>query len=274
MALYGRGFTLEKPEEHGLYAPTNGGVPEGPYTRQMGIWGYNEICEKFQTEKDQWKISINPYVKAPYAFSGRNWIGYEDVESIYYKAEYARKMDLGGAMVWSLETDDFRGNCHGEKFILTNTIVDALYGGSLPEVPERPQVVPEEDPEGASVVPIEQPSTQPDSPTRRTTRRPRETRPTSTTETTASGGGGSGGSSNGECTEEGYFPSGNCSGFYQCVRRANGFQKFEHNCPPGTAFNPQINNCDHADAVEGCGRRINPAISYRLNGQQRSLPLV
>ncbi|CAL8130785.1 unnamed protein product [Orchesella dallaii] len=145
MALYGRGFTLAKSENHGLYAPSTGGIPPGPYSRQAGIWGYNEICETFQDFGEDWKISINEHVKAPYAFNWRNWIGYEDVESIYYKAEYARKMDLGGAMVWSLDSDDFKGKCHNEPYILSKTIVRTLNGGALPKIPKRPEVVPEDD---------------------------------------------------------------------------------------------------------------------------------
>jgi len=43
MALYGRGFTLNRESENGLYVPANSGIPQGPYTRQAGIWGYNEV---------------------------------------------------------------------------------------------------------------------------------------------------------------------------------------------------------------------------------------
>lgn len=43
MALYGRGFTLDDPAQHGLYAPAKDGIKMGPYTRQDGTWGYNEV---------------------------------------------------------------------------------------------------------------------------------------------------------------------------------------------------------------------------------------
>lgn len=43
MALYGRGFTLDDPKQHGLYAPAKEGIKMGPYTRQDGTWGYNEV---------------------------------------------------------------------------------------------------------------------------------------------------------------------------------------------------------------------------------------
>lgn len=37
--------------------------------------------------------------------------------SVWEKAEYVNRMGLGGAMLWSVETDDFRGNC-GEAWPL------------------------------------------------------------------------------------------------------------------------------------------------------------
>lgn len=43
MALYGRGFTLDDPTLRGLYAPAKEGLKMGPYTRQDGTWGYNEV---------------------------------------------------------------------------------------------------------------------------------------------------------------------------------------------------------------------------------------
>ena len=37
-------------------------------------------------------------------------------------------MDLGGALSWSIETDDFRGLCSGTPFLLTKTVVNAMNG--------------------------------------------------------------------------------------------------------------------------------------------------
>lgn len=43
------------------------------------------------------------------------------------KGEFILEMDLGGAMVWSLESDDFRGNS-GEKNPLLTTLYSVLNG--------------------------------------------------------------------------------------------------------------------------------------------------
>lgn len=45
--------------------------------------------------------------------------------SIKEKAEFIKRLDLGGAMIWSIETDDFRGIC-GAKYPLLKTINHVL----------------------------------------------------------------------------------------------------------------------------------------------------
>ena len=43
MPLYGRGFTLDNASVNGLYAPASNPLPAGPYSREPGFWGYNEV---------------------------------------------------------------------------------------------------------------------------------------------------------------------------------------------------------------------------------------
>ena len=54
VGTYGRGFRLKDPVDNGLYSPATNGIDAGPYTRTIGFWGYNEFCERMQTEKPQW----------------------------------------------------------------------------------------------------------------------------------------------------------------------------------------------------------------------------
>lgn len=72
--------------------------------------------------KHKWTEVRDPYVLAPYAYKDRLWVGYDDIESITLKAQYIKAMGLAGGMIWSIETDDFLGKCHGEKYPLLKAI--------------------------------------------------------------------------------------------------------------------------------------------------------
>jgi chitinase len=88
MGFYGRGWSLNNIEDNGPYAPANQPIQAGPYTRQAGIWGYNEVCEQFLADPEGWTVVRNEYYKAPYAYNGRNWIGYDDMESLTKKVSF------------------------------------------------------------------------------------------------------------------------------------------------------------------------------------------
>ena len=45
IGTYGRGFTLSDASNTGLYAPASQPSPAGPYTREAGILGYNEVSQ-------------------------------------------------------------------------------------------------------------------------------------------------------------------------------------------------------------------------------------
>jgi len=53
---------------------------------------------------------------APYGTDGRDWVGYDDIESIVYKVKnVVLGKKLRGFMFWALDLDDFRGTCNGGK---------------------------------------------------------------------------------------------------------------------------------------------------------------
>lgn len=64
---------------------------------------YNEICYNINTWQRYWLDSQ----KVPYAVKGNQWIGYDDLQSLPFKLNYIISKNLGGAMFWSMETDDF-----------------------------------------------------------------------------------------------------------------------------------------------------------------------
>uniref|UniRef100_T1JFT1 Ribosome assembly protein 1 n=1 Tax=Strigamia maritima TaxID=126957 RepID=T1JFT1_STRMM len=127
MGLYGRSFTLQNADVNGLEAPAPSKGNAGAYTGEAGTLGYNEICEQI-ANGEPWKIVWVDGYEAPYAYKGRQWVSYDDRKSIQIKANYARDMKLGGGMVWSIETDDFNGYCHGNKFPLISIIHETLRG--------------------------------------------------------------------------------------------------------------------------------------------------
>lgn len=125
---YGRSFTLDKASVNGINSPASQKGQAGPYTREPGSLGYNEICEAFQRQPNSWTIVRDPDYLAPYAYNDRQWVGYDDMQSLALKAQFAKSMGLGGMMMWSIETDDFLGRCHNEKYPLLNTIKRVMNG--------------------------------------------------------------------------------------------------------------------------------------------------
>ncbi|KAI4468382.1 chitinase [Holotrichia oblita] len=119
---YGRSFTVSGSNK-GLNAPASGPGTAGSCTGEAGYLGYNEICQKLAA--GGWTKMRDSEHKVPYTYNGNQWIGYDDVEAVTLKVEYAKSKGLGGAMIWSFETDDFKGLC-GTVYPLSNAIKKAL----------------------------------------------------------------------------------------------------------------------------------------------------
>lgn len=73
---------------------------------------------------------------SPYLSMLHEWISYENQTSIKCKASYARSLNLGGIMVFSLNSDDLANACNlipnwnGKPvFPLTQTVKEVLHGG-------------------------------------------------------------------------------------------------------------------------------------------------
>ncbi|CAL4229545.1 unnamed protein product, partial [Meganyctiphanes norvegica] len=86
-----------------------------------------QICSTQQVE--DWTVVRDTAMHEPYAYylpRDNLWIGYDDLDSIKLKAEYATSLGLAGAFVWSIDLDDFTGACHGKPFALINTITENM----------------------------------------------------------------------------------------------------------------------------------------------------
>lgn len=81
-----------------------------------------QICEFHSATTYVW----DDEQKVPHRIWDDQWVGFDDEKSIKLKIEYALENNLGGAMVWSLDYDDFKGIC-GHKYPLL-TAVNKAFG--------------------------------------------------------------------------------------------------------------------------------------------------
>jgi len=125
--FYGRSFNLINPHDARMGARATKTGFSGPYIKENGFLGYNEICEMLsQDVESEWTREWDKDCQAPFAYNGIKWVGYDDEDSIIKKVQYAMGKGMGGIMVWSVDTDDFLGKCDGTRFPLLSTINEAL----------------------------------------------------------------------------------------------------------------------------------------------------
>ncbi|XP_062400974.1 acidic mammalian chitinase-like [Sardina pilchardus] len=101
---FGRSFLLTSTVT-GLGAPTRSSTVAGPYTQEIGLWSNYEICSFLKGATVEWIDNQ----RVPYAVKGRGWVGFDNQTSYYYKVQYLMEHKLGGAVVWTLDLDDFSG---------------------------------------------------------------------------------------------------------------------------------------------------------------------
>ena len=155
---------------------------------------------------------------APYVVNGRKWFSFDDEYSIRNKSEYILSMGLGGGMVWSVDTDDFKGFC-GKRFGVLATINEALNGG--PQTPPPGWTTP--------------------SPIKTTTpSKPHTTDPDHTVIPDK------------VCDSVGFKPDpDDCQMYYICTLNQDGTWTKDHeSCPDGTLFDPTKLICNWADSVD------------------------
>ncbi|KAL7050542.1 hypothetical protein ACKWTF_004121 [Chironomus riparius] len=113
LPFYGRTFITTQDGNLGDVSDDKG-FP-GPFTRENGFMGYNEICQALSSTSEEWNSqwdveSSEALAKVQLANETRV-VSYDSPRSIANKVRYAMKKGLGGVMVWSVDTDDFLGEC-------------------------------------------------------------------------------------------------------------------------------------------------------------------
>ncbi|KAH9388348.1 Cht9p [Tyrophagus putrescentiae] len=125
--FYGRAWSMEDPSKHALRDSAKGKSPPGFITGEEGVLGYNELCQMFRNASQTWITHYDEYYEAPYAYNGQLWVGYDDLKSLSCKLAFLKSLDVSGAMVWSLENDDFKERC-GPKNVLLTKVWDMING--------------------------------------------------------------------------------------------------------------------------------------------------
>ncbi|KAJ9597942.1 hypothetical protein L9F63_011229, partial [Diploptera punctata] len=149
LPMYGRNFLLLNPAENDRFGGLTAGHGfQGRYVKEQDTWGYNEICldlRKGNIWNEYWdNISHTPYIS-----SGERFMSYDNLESMKEKLEFAIDKKLAGVSVWSLDQDDFLGNCapdgadeNEHRYPMMKTINQMLfttsYGPKSPCVNRKP----------------------------------------------------------------------------------------------------------------------------------------
>ena len=200
----------------------------------MLIYLHSKFCEKQISSK--WLRYWHSVQKTPYAVLGNQWIGYDDVESITLKSNFVNEQNLGGAMVWSVETDDFKGICGNGKYPLLS-LINRIVRDYVPSTSSPPTAVPTSStstPTKTSPSTIDPPTNEP---SEATTSDP----PTGTTGTEATTL-----DPTYVCSENRTFRHPNeCSIFFICAEG----RLFQFSCPGDLVYDPLINGCNWRDSV-------------------------
>uniref|UniRef100_V9KD90 chitinase n=1 Tax=Callorhinchus milii TaxID=7868 RepID=V9KD90_CALMI len=121
-ATYGRAFTLCTTDNR-PGASACGPAKPGRCTEVPGFLAYYEVCDFLKDAERKWIEDQN----APYAYKENEWVGYDDATSYKKKVEWLKNNNFGGAMVWSIDTDDFKGTfCEQGASPLINTLKSLL----------------------------------------------------------------------------------------------------------------------------------------------------
>uniref|UniRef100_A0A8B9TLW9 GH18 domain-containing protein n=1 Tax=Anas platyrhynchos TaxID=8839 RepID=A0A8B9TLW9_ANAPL len=117
------GAPAEKnPSNNGLGAPASGPGPAGPYTQEAGTLAYYEVASTSRYGGD---VAVLITLQEPFCNSS-SWTNW-DFSPGTTQADWLKKNNYAGAMVWAIDLDDFTGSfCKQGKYPLITTLKNAL----------------------------------------------------------------------------------------------------------------------------------------------------
>ncbi|CAL5328059.1 unnamed protein product [Camellia sinensis] len=98
LPMYGRTWKLKDPNQNGIGAPANGTGPG-----YLGVMKYSDIVD-FNLANNA-SVVFDEETVSTYSYAGTDWIGYDDMESISNKVNFARANGLGGYFFWAVGFD-------------------------------------------------------------------------------------------------------------------------------------------------------------------------
>uniref|UniRef100_A0A3Q3GW79 GH18 domain-containing protein n=1 Tax=Labrus bergylta TaxID=56723 RepID=A0A3Q3GW79_9LABR len=138
LGAFGRAFSLSS-NSSAVGAPASGPGEEGCYTGEEGFWASYETCLYLDGVQNHF-ISDQ---KVPYATTENQWVGFDDTTSINTKINYLKANKFGGAFVWSLDLDDFRGEfCNQGKCPFVTQLHNLLLPLLQPQLPTTTTAAP------------------------------------------------------------------------------------------------------------------------------------
>ncbi|KAJ0576173.1 putative chitinase [Helianthus annuus] len=98
MPLYGWTWKLKNPSVNGIGAPAAGIGPGNE-----GAMLYSEV-QQFNVQNNA-RVVYDTQTVSYYSYSGTSWIGYDDVNSVQRKVQYAKSLNIGGYFFWTAVGD-------------------------------------------------------------------------------------------------------------------------------------------------------------------------
>lgn len=126
---YGHSFTLVNSNNAVIGSPASSFGSLGA----LGFVSYPDVCLYLKKYGNDVAIVQDQTAKVPYLHRQQEWVSYDTSMSVMAKAEFVKKHALRGAMIYSLNADDYEGVCGTEigtsvKFPLSQSIRNTLVG--------------------------------------------------------------------------------------------------------------------------------------------------
>lgn len=104
---YGHSFTLINSNNTKIGSPASGFGKLG----DLGFVNYPDICVFLRKYENKTVVKNDIQALVPYLYNDFEWVSFDNTDSVIAKAKYIKDNKLRGAMIYSLNADDYNGVC-------------------------------------------------------------------------------------------------------------------------------------------------------------------